>query len=79
MPTCDVPLKELARVSKAAHRVEECLKRAKGEAGLADYQVRNWRRLASSPNPVAAGRVVPESGDAAGKKSRPSRILGGGG
>ena len=36
------PLKELARVTKAAHRVEECLERAKGEAGLAEYQVRNW-------------------------------------
>jgi SRSO17 transposase len=36
------PLEELARVAKAAHRIEECLKRAKGEAGLADYQVRNW-------------------------------------
>jgi SRSO17 transposase len=35
-------LQELARVAKAAHRVEECLERAKGEAGLADYQVRNW-------------------------------------
>jgi len=38
----EVPLKELARVSKAAHRIEECIKNAKGEAGLADYQVRNW-------------------------------------
>ena len=37
-----VPLTELARVSKAEHRVEECLKIAKGEAGLAGYQVRNW-------------------------------------
>jgi SRSO17 transposase len=36
------PLVELARVAKAAHRIEECLKRAKGAAGLADYQVRNW-------------------------------------
>jgi SRSO17 transposase len=36
------PLEELARVAKAAHRIEECFKRAKGEAGLADYQVRNW-------------------------------------
>ena len=35
-------LKELARVAKAAHRVEGCFERAKGEAGLADYQVRNW-------------------------------------
>jgi len=38
----EAALKELARVSKAAHRIEECLKTAKGEAGLADYQVRNW-------------------------------------
>lgn len=37
-----VPLEELARVAKAAHRIEECFERAKGEAGLADYQVRNW-------------------------------------
>lgn len=38
----DTPAAEFARVTKAAHRVEECLKRAKGEAGLADYQVRTW-------------------------------------
>lgn len=38
----ETPLKELARVAKAAHRIEECFERAKGEAGLADYQVRNW-------------------------------------
>ncbi len=37
-----MPLEEFARVTKAAHRVEECIERAKGEAGLADYQVRNW-------------------------------------
>ncbi len=36
-----VPLEEFARVAKAAHRIEECLERAKGEAGLGDYQVRN--------------------------------------
>src|SRR3954447_5243954 len=36
------PLPEFARVFKAQHRVEECLQRAKGEAGLADYQVRTW-------------------------------------
>ena len=41
-PIPETPLTELARVAKAAHRVEECFKRAKGEAGLADYQVRNW-------------------------------------
>jgi len=38
----NTPVPEFARVTKAAHRVEECLKRAKGEAGLADYQVRTW-------------------------------------
>jgi SRSO17 transposase len=36
------PLEEFARVFKAEHRIEEALKRAKGEAGLADYQVRTW-------------------------------------
>jgi SRSO17 transposase len=37
------PVSEWARVFKAQHRIEECLKRAKGEAGLADYQVRTWK------------------------------------
>jgi SRSO17 transposase len=32
----------LARVARAGHRVEECLQRSKGEAGLAEYQVRTW-------------------------------------
>ena len=36
------PPVEFARVFKAEHRIEECLKRAKSEAGLADYQVRTW-------------------------------------
>jgi SRSO17 transposase len=36
------PLAEYARVFKAEHRIEDCLRRAKGEAGLADYQVRTW-------------------------------------
>jgi SRSO17 transposase len=36
------PLAELVRVSKAEHRIEACLQRAKSEAGLADYQVRTW-------------------------------------
>jgi len=39
----DTPLAEFARVAKAAHRIEECLHRAKSEAGLADYEVRTWR------------------------------------
>ena len=33
---------EFARVAKAEHRVEECFQRGKSEAGLGDYQVRNW-------------------------------------
>jgi SRSO17 transposase len=33
---------EFARVAKAEHRIEDCLKRAKSEAGLAEYQVRTW-------------------------------------
>ena len=36
------PLKEFARVAKEEHRIEESIQRAKSEAGLADYQVRNW-------------------------------------
>ena len=39
----DTPLAEFARVAKAAHRIEECLRRSKSEAGLGEYQVRNWR------------------------------------
>lgn len=37
------PLAEFARVFCAEHRIEQCLQRAKGEAGLADYEVRTWR------------------------------------
>lgn len=39
----ETPLREFARVLSAEHRVEECLRRAKGESGLAQYQVRTWR------------------------------------
>ena len=38
----ETPLGELARVAKAAHRIEECLQRRKSEAGLADYEGRHW-------------------------------------
>ena len=34
---------EFARAAKAEHRIEECIQRAKSEAGLADYEVRNWK------------------------------------
>jgi SRSO17 transposase len=39
----ETPLAEFARVSKEEHRIEECLERAKSDAGLADYEVRTWR------------------------------------
>ncbi len=38
----ETQLSEFARVAKAEHRIEECIQRAKSEAGLADYEVRNW-------------------------------------
>lgn len=38
----NTPALEFARVAKAAHRIEECFRRGKSEAGLGDYQVRNW-------------------------------------
>ena len=50
-PRCDyylswsnepIDLHEYARVIKQAYRIEESFRRAKGECGLADYQVRNW-------------------------------------
>lgn len=41
--TPETKLLEFARVAKAEHRIEECIQRAKSEAGLADYEVRNWK------------------------------------
>ena len=38
----ETPSEEFGRVAKAAHRVEDCFDRGKGEAGMADYEVRNW-------------------------------------
>lgn len=38
----ETDIKEFCRAAKAEHRVEECLQRAKGQAGLGDYEVRNW-------------------------------------
>jgi SRSO17 transposase len=39
----DTKLGEFVRVAKAEHRIEECIQRSKSEAGLADYEVRNWK------------------------------------
>jgi SRSO17 transposase len=38
----ETELQEFARVATAAHRIEECIKRGKSEAGMADYEVRTW-------------------------------------
>jgi SRSO17 transposase len=38
----NTPRRELTRVAKAEHRIEECLQRGKSEVGLADYEVRGW-------------------------------------
>ena len=38
----DAPVEELARVILGSHRVEDCFRRAKGECGLADYEVQTW-------------------------------------
>ena len=38
----ETALAAFARVATAEHRIEECLQRSKSEAGLADYEVRNW-------------------------------------
>lgn len=40
--TIDTSLKEFARVSKSHTRIEQCIKRSKSEAGMAQYQVRSW-------------------------------------
>ncbi len=37
------PLNELWRVAAAEEKVEDAIKRGKSEAGLADYEVRNWK------------------------------------
>ena len=39
----ETTLAEFARAAQAEHRIEECLQRAKSEAGLADYEVRHGR------------------------------------
>ncbi len=40
--SAETELDEFARAAKAENRIEECIKRGKSQAGLADYQVRNW-------------------------------------
>jgi hypothetical protein len=59
-------------VAKAEHRIEECLKRGKSEAGLADYQVRNrsgWHHH-QAPSLIALWFLVQEAWR--GKKEGPA-------
>ena len=37
------PAAEFARVANAEHRIEECIKRAKSQAGLSEYETRTWQ------------------------------------
>ena len=36
------PMEELVRVASSRSTVEQCIEEAKGETGLADYEVRYW-------------------------------------
>ena len=45
-------------MAKAEHRIEECLQRAKSEAGLGDYEVRHWKGWHHHQEPVADRLVV---------------------
>jgi SRSO17 transposase len=40
--TAEVPLEELVRARSERHRIEQVFQEAKGEAGLAHYEVRSW-------------------------------------
>jgi len=48
-----------------------CLQRAKGEAGLADYEVRTWQGWHHHTSVVAHRHVIPDPGSTAGKKDGP--------
>jgi len=39
----DTPLLQLAQVASQRYTVEQCIKEAKGETGLDDYEVRHWQ------------------------------------
>jgi len=41
--SADVSLEELVRVKHERHRVEQLFEEAKGETGLAHYEVRGWQ------------------------------------
>jgi len=65
------PAAEFARVISAERRVEEAIRRAKSDAGLADYQVRTWqgRHHPIALALIAAWFLVQET--LAGRKTTP--------
>jgi len=64
----DVALKEFARMANAAHRVERAFRASKSGSRLRGLSGEDLDSLASSPNAVAASRVVPEQGRRGGGK-----------
>ena len=84
----DLSLVEAVRVAKAEHRIEECIRRGKSDAGLGDYQVRNWcgwhHHLTLSL--IAAWFLIgetrrgnnPHAGFDAASRARPDRLPAGG-
>src|SRR5512142_3585177 len=68
----DEPLAELVRVRSSRHRIEEVFQQAKGEAGLAHYEVRSWVGWHHHVT-RAVGPVVPGPGAAATRGGKPRR------
>ena len=69
----ETPLWELARVAKAAHRIEECIQRSKSEAGLADYEVRHWTGWQHHQTLSFLATWFLVTGNPAGEKNGPLR------
>ena len=68
-------MRNLCSVAKAEHRIEECLRRAKSETGLGDYEVRYSQRLVSSSDLILDGKLVFDYRNTAGKKNRLRQLL----
>ena len=70
------PLWQFARVAKAEHRIEDCIQRSKSEAGLADYEVRNWTgwQHHQTLSLLATWFLVQET--ERGKKTRVAKLAG---
>ena len=81
--TAETHVAEFARVAKAEHRIEECIQRAKSEAGLADHVEPVGERaerspqlegLAPSSNTLTHCHVVFGDGSPAGKNNGHRRL-----